>query len=466
MHLANSCLLSLSILCAMWYNGLSQNISFEKTYANSKKAVGIAVVEAHDNGYVLVGYEILQNLYEVVVLKIDNNGDSLWIKGYKLKERDEPHSCARTHDNGFIISGQVYDPINQWQLLMLKIDSNGNQEWMKSYFGGPNWYTGFKVIVTSDGNYVITGAADRFGTNVADIHLAKISQNGNLLWAKYYREGTRSVGFDVIETPEYGLMILGRVDTSFNQYAASPFILLKTDNSGNELWRKIYPKPPGNNHGSNETRNFTTTKDNGYVVAGRYLTKVDSAGNVKWLKPIDTCYLIHYTAFNFVSIKELNTSELIMAAYRDSSSHIIKTNSLGDSIWSLRLEWPKNINQIITTSNSELIGIGTADQHDLYAVKISNFTSIRNIDLDYDSSVIIPNPISIAASLQIKHPTQSLLTISLYDISGRLVNRSIHAHHPPKSRFKIIGTNFSKGIYFYRVSENEGLLYKGKFIVQ
>ncbi len=75
--------------------------------------------------------------------------------------------------------------------------------------------------------------------------------------------------------------------------------LLKTDKNGNFLWRKNYPDTALSGA---RIWDFTKTLDNGFILCGEYdayesltvtgyLTKTDSAGNVKWRKSyVDSLY--------------------------------------------------------------------------------------------------------------------------------------------------------------------------------
>lgn len=69
---------------------------------------------------------------------------------------------------------------------MVKVDSQGNIQWSKTYGGvGKDFFTA--AIQKGDGSYVVTGVTDSIRNPAAVV--VKLSASGELEWEKSY-EGT------------------------------------------------------------------------------------------------------------------------------------------------------------------------------------------------------------------------------------------------------------------------------------
>ena len=64
------------------------------------------------------------------------------------------------------------------QVYLVKLDSDGNLLWSKSYGGSGNDF-GWSVEQTTDSGFVITGNTDSFGRGNRDVYLIKTDRFGN-----------------------------------------------------------------------------------------------------------------------------------------------------------------------------------------------------------------------------------------------------------------------------------------------
>lgn len=77
-----------------------------------------------------------------VLLKINFNGDTVWQKKYYATNYNVvPYYITKTKDNGFLITGTIYDNLEN-KLLIIKTNSVGNELWRqaidKPTHNGPN----------------------------------------------------------------------------------------------------------------------------------------------------------------------------------------------------------------------------------------------------------------------------------------------------------------------------------------
>ena len=100
---------------------------------------------------------------------------------------------------------------------LIKTDSNGNEQWIKTYGGSFGFITSFgaSVNLTSDGGYIATG--DGFisvnGVLTLSIIVVKTDVNGTTQWIKTI--GNNTTGYSVRQTIDGGYILAGGYDFSF-----------------------------------------------------------------------------------------------------------------------------------------------------------------------------------------------------------------------------------------------------------
>ena len=136
-----------------------------------------------DGGYIVFGYSKTSagGPEEFIVMKIDSLGVLDWAKAYKKADLDSDHArfSCETSDGGFVLSGVSYDGMGGANLLLVKIDSNGDQKWARTFGGDASDELVF-IEQTSDGGYIISGSTHNFGVSGKDALVIKLDQNGNI----------------------------------------------------------------------------------------------------------------------------------------------------------------------------------------------------------------------------------------------------------------------------------------------
>ncbi|KYK26507.1 hypothetical protein AYK20_03650 [Thermoplasmatales archaeon SG8-52-1] len=184
---------------------------WERTFGGAGTSVGNCVKQTTDGGYIIVGFT---NIYgagssDVWLIKTNNNGIIQWYKTFGGAFWDLANSIELTSDGGYIITGSTtsYGSGSQ-DVWLIKTDSNGNEEWNKT-FGGVNNDIGEEVKVTSDGGYIISGLTGSFGAGQEDVYLIKTDENGDILWTKTIGGELSEKGHSVQQTTDEGYIIAG-----------------------------------------------------------------------------------------------------------------------------------------------------------------------------------------------------------------------------------------------------------------
>ncbi|MBA7603649.1 hypothetical protein ES703_10764 [subsurface metagenome] len=204
----------------MWTRNYGQALYYE---------AGLSIQETFDGGYIIAGSTYLvspPDPGDVYLIKTDINGDTLWTRVYECG--DYGTCVQQANDGGYIITGvsSMSYQTNKMDVLLIKTDENGDTLWAKTY-GGEKSEAGKSVQQTSDGGYIVLGTIsfDRCS------YLIKTNANGDTLWTRIYDEG---MGYSVLQTSDGGYIIAGYT-TSYGTGDADIFIL-KTDSDGNILW--------------------------------------------------------------------------------------------------------------------------------------------------------------------------------------------------------------------------------------
>ena len=96
------------------------------------------------------------NDYDMIIMKTDINGDSLWSKVFGGYEEDVVNKVIQTSDGGYALVGysENLDTSNIPYSFILKTDTNGDSLWMKPLTSNDEV---FSFEQTSDGGYIVVG---------------------------------------------------------------------------------------------------------------------------------------------------------------------------------------------------------------------------------------------------------------------------------------------------------------------
>ncbi|MCX6841625.1 MAG: T9SS type A sorting domain-containing protein [candidate division WOR-3 bacterium] len=259
---------------------------WNRTFRGDTYQTGYCVQQTGDGGYIIAGDVSNVSPYgdgDVLVIKTDADGDTLWTRRFGGSRDDYAMSLQQTADSGYIIAGSTDSyGAGGHDFYLIKIRANGDTLWTRT-FGGGSDDRGYCVRQTNDGGYIVAGRTVSFGAGECDAYLVKTDANGDSLWTRTIGDSSEDEGYAVIQTTDSGYVVAGYTNAPGTDYDAA--YLVKTDIWGDTVWTMTF-----GDRGQNQGYSVQQTDDGGYIVGGFstddvYLIKTDSSGNVAVAEP-------------------------------------------------------------------------------------------------------------------------------------------------------------------------------------
>ncbi len=195
------------------------------------------------------------------VVKLDAQGNKLWDKTIGGNSQDYLYALQQTSDGGYILGGSSYSGASAFKsqaskggsdYWVVKLDSNGNKVWDKSFGGGGNDNL-FSVQQTTDGGYVLggtstsgkTGDKSQISRGGEDYWVVKLDASGTKMWDSAVGGSQYDNSRFVLQTKDGGYAIGGYSNSGASLPAGekslptngeTDFWLIKLGATGTVLW--------------------------------------------------------------------------------------------------------------------------------------------------------------------------------------------------------------------------------------
>jgi len=267
-----SFLLAMLLISTTLLSQSSFNVTFDGF--NSGDAAGDAI-ESLDGGAYLYGSASNASQQNLVLIKTDCKGDTLWKRiFYGLTAQPAVNISRKVSElpNGDLMLLAVFrsDSLLVLDVVLLKVNSGGDLLWVK-HVGELTWDEDPEdFYVLPDGSIIVVGMTTNALNGGSDAFVYKFDSEGLEIWT-YRTGGQWSDRFKSVTIDTQGnIIVSGKSMQSTGYYAA---FIVKLDSLGNELWEVIRPYPK-----SGSAKDIIAVDQDRLAIAISY----NDANNVVW----------------------------------------------------------------------------------------------------------------------------------------------------------------------------------------
>ena len=216
--------------------------TFGGTSGKSDHPVGISVDNA-GNAYVVANVINGANFNtDIVIVKYSPLGNEEWVKLYNGETDSTDKAIAFSMDNAgnIYIAGTTWMDANKYDYLTLKYDAQGNELWHRTYNSDTNYIDkAYGITSSSEGKVFVTGTTKE-GSIRPTMRVLCYSANGTLEWVKDFSDST----YQIINAKSIMINTNGQIIITgaaiFTNYYLADALLVSCSQEGAILWQTVF----------------------------------------------------------------------------------------------------------------------------------------------------------------------------------------------------------------------------------
>jgi hypothetical protein len=364
-----------------------RNSQWSTWYGGEFKDECYHAIQTSDGGYALIGRSLSFGAgnFDAWLLKTDASGNKMWEKTFGDSYIDEAYFIRQTSDGGYIIGGMTTSFGDAGEGWLIKTDENGNTEWSQGYHPSNgtisvSWEYIYGIIETADGGFVFAGDCAT-GPEGTQAWIGKVDQNGELLWDHHYGYEFWERIFALEATSDGGFVGVGDRHWTYDSITwQHDGWLLKFNETGDTTWTKHFGQVE-----HDIFRNVKQTEDGGFIIVGEseagmlegfkgWMVRTDESGNELWNKHFSKGGLwgLQIVEGNYVA------AGIFVEPYLAGEGWLINVDASGQVNWESLINGTAMDDMFLSlnpTSDGGLVGAGKynqfGDECDYWLVKIS-----------------------------------------------------------------------------------------------
>ena len=402
----------------------SQGIEqWQKRYGGPSQDIAMGITLDENRNVYVTGKEMTSGNLNCVTLKYSTGGTLLWEKQYDgpTGNYDMGKVIAAASDGSIYVAGSTESPANAYDYLLIKYNSSGTEQWVRTFDGPAHGTEGVRNMVLGYNNSIfITGISEGTGTEY-DYLTVRYNAAGYIQWSKRYNGPVNGDDHAVsLAVDDIGNTYVTGYSMSNTGY---DYATVKYSLNGTFQWLK---REDGSNASDDYAGDIAVDDDGDVYVTGyfkkandNYLmatVKYSSSGSQKWVKKYDVSGKVSEGRNIFV----------------DGSENII-VGGMSDRSGS---------------------GHGWYEQFLVVKYTQSQYVIVnRNgVPAEFSLSQNYPNPFNPVTKISFSIPDNSYTKLTVYDISGKQVAELVNGELEAGSyNIDFDASQLSSGTYFYRL---------------
>ena len=168
---------------------------WSKKYGTEYDDRGIDAVEAQDGSIIIVGTTEYDKNKNVTIMRIDENGNKIWLKHYKDEDKITPYKVIKLRNNNFLLSLSKRNEMHKEQIRLIKFNLQ------KNIIADQEIYTSYSSVLKdikeySDGSIIGVGfVQDDYNT---DALVMMIDSSLNMITQEHYGDENYDVFNSVV----------------------------------------------------------------------------------------------------------------------------------------------------------------------------------------------------------------------------------------------------------------------------
>lgn len=444
--------------------GSIQWIAFYNHNVNDWDEAKSIAVDKSGNVYVTGISFTIENGFDYLTVKYNSSGIEQWTKRYNgaTGSNDYAISVKLDGDENVFVLGYSKGNGTDYDYATIKYNSLGEELWIRRYNGTGNFYDKATSMALDDsGNVYVTGYSDN---EVAwyDYLTIKYSSSGVEQWVARFN----SFEFSIARATSV------KVDKSCNVYVTGEciydstyldYVTIKYNSYGNLQWSAVYDGPAHENdfatslaidtlgnvcvtgysnydyatvmYDSNGIQKWVARYAGGEIYDEAYAVALDQSGNAYVTGGASG--IIDPFRYKYTTIKyDINGVQKWLQVYSD-----IGRDAIANSI---------------SIGKSGAVYISGQSGNSFLTIKYSQTTGVNPVNFatptNYELFQNYPNPFNPITVIEFLLPERSFVTLRVFDINGKIVSELVNENLSAGIfQYEFNATNFSSGVYFYKL---------------
>lgn len=182
-------------------------------------------IQANDGGYMVAGYtnanmcsNPIQH-FDMWVLKLDSSGNMEWQSCIGRQYYDHAYDIAIVNDTNYLVCGETEQTNYTFDGWLVKLDSQGEVIW-EVILGGSGNDRFTKILKLNNGDYLVGGTTGSNNGNVSgnhgmnDVWLTYVNSNGQVMWNRCFGGSDSDIFNTALQTDNDNILIFANTRSS------------------------------------------------------------------------------------------------------------------------------------------------------------------------------------------------------------------------------------------------------------